>query len=236
MTDSLKKILSSNNPKEIEEIAKTLSLDDINLVLQHIEKGEFQTGTLPFIQGLSITYFALFSQYSEEEKILAECINELPLFPIPSNIFDSICEQIVQLSEKTEVAIHLLDQILKLTWLSERSELVEIFSNLKNHFLILKQHESTRPAMLLNRVNSIFGSDNTASSIDGLPALGINYVEDLKQLSAVLGDDLANLPSNSLLPAIHDRLNGAGLTTISDLQAHQIYTKEHLFAFLKNTN
>lgn len=266
MTDSLKKILNSTNSKEIEELAKSLSLEEVQTLLRYIEKGKFQEGTLPFIQGLPAELFAIFSnapfilnlaktalvqekvqalieyfntifsQYKEEASVLDECINELPLYPIPSNIFNSLCEQIVQLSNKTDMILQLLDQILRLTWLSENRELVASFSQIKIHFLHLKQQEAKQPTQLMSRINSIFGSDDKASSIDGLPALGINYVEDLKQLSSLLGNDLADLPEKSLLPAIHDRLNASGLATIGDLRDHQIYTKEHLFTYLNKTD
>lgn len=262
MVDSLKKLLTTKDQKEIEDLAKNLSLEEIATLLQHIEKGEFQEGIFPLIQGLPAPHFvyyanaplflklanttavqkklqalveyfnSIYNSYKEEELMLDECINELPLFPIPSNIFNSLCDQIVNLSDKTETVLQHLDQILKVVWLSEKSELVEDFSQLKNIFLNLKQREINQPMVLFQRINSIFGSDNNASSLDGLSALGINYVEDLKHLHTAFSDNLPILSEKSLVPAIHDRLIAAGLATIGDLRKHQIYTKEHLYDYL----
>lgn len=174
---------------------------------------------------------ALFDQYNNEKQTITECINELPLFPVSAELLGSLCEQIACLSDKTLAMNHQLDLVLKLTWLSDRPGLVDDFSALKNHFSNLIFEEQHQPQALLLRLNSIFGSKNEDSSIEGLSALGISYLEDLKALGNHLG--LNELPEKNLLAAIHDRLNAAGLSTIEDLKKNKIFTKEHLFAHLK---
>ena len=181
-----------------------------------------------------IPYFQdLYDQYNIEKQTINDCINELPLFPVSAELLGSLCEQIVSLRDKTVTLNHLLDQVLKLTWLSDRPDIVDAFSALKNHFSTLIFEEEKQPTDLLVRLNSVFGSKNEDSSIEGLSALGISYLEDLKELSIHLGNEVSELPEKNLLAAIHDRLNAAGLSTIEDLKKHKIFTKEHLFAYLK---
>lgn len=179
---------------------------------------------------------ALYDQYNNEKQIINDCINELPLFPVSAELLGSLCEQVVSLSDKTIALKDLLDQVLKLTWLSDRPDLVEAFSAIKNHLSNLIFEEQLQPTTLLVRLNSIFGSKNEDSSIDGLSALGISYLEDFKALSAHLGNEIGDLPEQNLIAAIHDRLNASGLSTIEDLKKNKIFTKEHLFAYLKKGN
>lgn len=198
-----------------------------------IQKRVTQAPIQEKMNSLSPYFQALYDQYNIEKQTINECINELPLFPVSAELLGSLCEQIASLRDKTVALNHLLDQVLKLTWLSDRPDLVDAFSALKNHFSTLIFEEEGQPANLLIRLNSIFGSKNEDSSIEGLSALGINYLEDLKELSVHLGNEISDLPEKNLLAAIHDRLNAAGLSTIEDLKKHKIFTKEHLFAYLK---
>lgn len=180
-------------------------------------------------------FIGLFEEYSKEVGVLLDCINELPLFPVSSDLLASLCDQIVQLSDKSAAVTRLLDQLLKLTWLSHNTELIEIYSGFKNQYAHLNIGVEALSLELMKRLNSIYTNDQD-SSIDGLNALGISFLEDLKRLRTCLGDDLADVPEKSLLPAIHDRLNAAGLATVEDLRKHQIFTKEHLFTYLKKSD
>ena len=263
MNDPVKLILSLKNPNEIAEATNRLALDDVKLLLTWLEKkeNEYKDHILPIVLGLKPSHFAMFAtssviqkrvakeplqakinslvpyfqdlynQYNSEKQTIFECINELPLFPVSAELLGSLCEQIACLSDKTLDLNHQLDLVLKLTWLSDRPDLVEAFSTLKNHFSHLISEEEIQPSRLLARLNSIFGSKNEDSSMEGLSALGIQYLEDLRSLCTHL--NLSDLPEKNLLAAIHDRLNAAGLSTIEDLKKNKIFTKEHLFAYLK---
>jgi hypothetical protein len=263
MNDPVKHLLSLKNPKEISESAHTLSLDDVKVLLTQLEtkENDYKDHILPIVLGLQPSHFAtfaaspliqkrvasepiqekmhalvphfqaLYDQYNNEKQTITECINELPLFPVSADLLGTLCEQIACLSDKTLALNHQLDLVLKLTWLSDRPGLVDAFSALKNHFSNLIFEEQIQPTALLVRLNSIFGSKNEDSSMEGLSALGISYLEDIKSLGTHL--DLNDLPEKNLLAAIHDRLNAAGLSTIEDLKKNKIYTKEHLFAYLK---
>lgn len=263
MNDPIKHLLTLKNPNEIAESASRLSLDDVKVLLTLLEtsENEYKDHVLPIVLGLKPSHFAMFAaspviqkrvatealqakmnslvpyfqdlydQYNNEKHTITECITELPLFPVSAELLGSLCEQIACLSDKTIALSHQLDQVLKLTWLSDRPGLVDDFSALKNHFSHLIFEEQIQPTALLIRLNSIFGSKNEDSSMEGLSALGISYLEDLKSLGSHL--ELNDLPEKNLLAAIHDRLNAAGLSTIEDLKKNKIFTKEHLFAYLK---
>lgn len=265
MTDLLTHLLSLKDPKEIEEISGHLPLEDLKQLVILIEKSgdEFKDRLTPILKGMQPAHFAVlahspifqnqahtqalqqkardliehfkkvYDQYSEEKTTLDDCINEFPLFPVNASFLSSICNQIVQLSDKINLVNHLLDSVLKIAWLSENTDLIDAFSNFKNQFMQLSAKENNQPTLLMQRLNSIFGQENGAPSLDGLAALGIQYKEDYKHLAEAL--DMRSIPEQTLVAAIHDRLNAAGLSTVEDLKKNKIYTKEHLLAFLKKS-
>lgn len=170
--------------------------------------------------------------YVKESNVIEECIHELPLFPVSTPLLKSLCDQIVTLSEKISTTSKLLDHVLRIVWHSNDAQVIAIYSELKNHLSHIVEAQEKIPARLIERLNSIYGSKDEESSVEGLSALGINYLEDYKQLSSVLESEV---PEKNLLAAVHDRLNGAGLATILDLKKHKIYTKDHLFAYLNES-
>lgn len=176
---------------------------------------------------------ALFGEFQKERTVLQECITELPLYPVSAPILASLCDQIIQLADRIEAIEAKINQMLPLIWLTQRSELVALASELKSNYSHLKQKQDVLPVDLIHHLNSIYGAKDAESSMEGLSALGIQYIEDLKQLSCVLGEEANDIPEKNLPAAIHDRLVLRGLSTVADLKKQKIFTKDHLFAYLK---
>jgi hypothetical protein len=261
MEETIACILNLTDRKEIEQAIRRISLDDSRKLFAHLAKSpsSYAEKVAPILSGLPLSHFVILSQeatfkpyvqmevlqhkihllvgtFREELKISQSKIDplnrEIEALSLPLDPINSSQKGIQSAIQENQTTLHLLNHILELSWLSERVDLIQALSALKEGFIYLLNRLLSLQATLLNRSKSILGSQDDASNLEALASLGFLYLEDFQKFLHLLGEKNEGKPEEEILNLISSRLNTMGLASIKDFKEHELFTKERLFAYL----
>lgn len=120
------------------------------------------------------------------------------------------------------------NRFLKFIWQTERPDLIDRGSKLKEELIRAKEQLEKLPMLFAEAKNAQFTSPDDASAIEALPDLGISYPDQLAQFAKELG-------TKTEKPAeyIQERLQKAGLRSVKALKEHKLYSKALLKRYLE---
>ena len=246
-------------PKEIGSIVTKLSYIEICQLLDHLPKenplliSAVITGIpMEYFSQLLIDYPSFFKQYAEYEitqhKLsllelqmkqelqsikdtldhLFKCISALA----QSQGITTFSDEISQLKDRLKYIESPIQALIETVWLSERPDLIQLASNLKEQMTHLQIAIVALEKTLIQHMQSIFDQEDTADAMEGLGSLGFLYVEDYQAILQSL-EETAPLSQSILIERLRHYLHQSHLFTIKDLKVNEIFTKERLLEFLK---
>lgn len=139
-------------------------------------------------------------------------------------------EKVIQLLiQNTKSLSETESRFLKFIWQTERSDLIERGSTIKEELVHAKERLEKMPKQFIEAKNALFAAPDTASAIDALPDLGISYADQIAQFAKELG-----LRNNDQKPAdfILEKLQKHNLKTIKALKEKKLYSKALLYRYL----
>lgn len=140
--------------------------------------------------------------------------------------------------KKTEILqkhAHSLNETLKhfleVVWSTERPDIIDPFSSLREEMLRLNGFLENLPKQLLEARNQIFKAPDQARSIEALADLGWFYPQDLKELAEKVGCKQTDSPE-AVIRYLNDFFAKKRLDTVAAFKAQGINRKKSLLQFL----
>lgn len=241
----LSKLLQLQDRGEIERMAAELPPEEAKALIQHIAEfpKQFEEKIEPLLAGFPDSLLPILKPFAKNTIVqhkaaaligkikknlmenqvkletLAERTANFPLSPISPDALSVLQIDIQEVFEENAAQIELLNSLIEIAWLAERSDLVAEISMLKSTLIHLSYHLGLLPALLLKRLEEVLGTLDDASNLEALRCLGFTYPEDFAPLKIEPGN-------------IEKELAKRGLSTVKDFKNNQIYTKEMLISYL----
>ncbi|MFV0339142.1 MAG: hypothetical protein ACK5MA_00725 [Parachlamydiaceae bacterium] len=117
------------------------------------------------------------------------------------------------------------NSFLRFIWQTERPDLIDRGSNLKEELLRVKEGIEKLPKLLAEAKNAQFSAPDESSPLEALPDLGITYPDQLLQLAKELGLNTADL--------LLEKLQKNGFKSVKSFKEKHIYSKSLLVHYLK---
>lgn len=147
-------------------------------------------------------------------------------------------ETVSSFKRKTEILqkhSHSLSETLKhfleVVWSTERPDIIDPFSSLREEMLRLNGFLENLPKQLLEARNQIFKASDQALPIEALADLGWFYPQDLKELAVKIGCKEADSPE-AVIRYLNDFFAKKRLETVAAFKAQGINRKKSLLQFL----
>jgi hypothetical protein len=261
MADTIQQIFELKQNKEVEQAASFLTFENARDLLKLLAQGEHREKISPIITGLPLEFFPQLIQEnlplfkkaisleslqhkliliaSDISKALAKQANvlleqeKLLRNLNPHKLYEECRPSLTQASahvHQSETTMHIL---LELAWLSDRADFIELCSQVKERLVHLQLYLESLKKTLKERLDTIFGADDSIDAIEGLAAMGLLYPEDLKAALKRAGHKTKSASEPFLTKKMNETLKKAGLSTVKDLKDNEIYTLDLLIQFLK---
>lgn len=123
------------------------------------------------------------------------------------------------------------NRFLKFIWQTERPDLIERGSRLKEELIRAKEQLERLPSLFVEAKNAQFTSPDDASAIEALVDLGISYPDQISEFAKELG---AKADEKNPAEFIQEKLQKAGLRSIKSLKEKKLYSKALLRHYLND--
>lgn len=228
----------------------------------HIIQNE--AGTEPVQHQLTLLMHALGQEewrLIDTMNSLKERINAIEPSKMTRQELNTLEQELGLPAQQAEQALLILDKALAITWNSGRQDLIEKFSQLKEHYSHDYRVEVGIPhnaderasglyALLMERLEAVYGEGGAALDLDdaasdALASLSVWYLKDYweigllphivddKRLLALLDSEGSANDRESLRQEALDNLKKAGLNSVGDFKAARIYSKAMLMEYLQ---
>jgi hypothetical protein len=124
-----------------------------------------------------------------------------------------------------------LKHFLEVVWSTERPDLIDPFSSLREDMLRLKGFLETLPTKLLEARNQIFKAPDQSLPIEALADLGWFYPQDLKDLAVKLGCQETESPE-AISRYLNDYFSKKKLANVAAFKSNALNRKKSLLQFL----
>lgn len=165
---------------------------------------------------------AIFSLDTESAAFLKQAIQN------PDTSYRELEKTVQTILQHCKSMVETENRFLKFIWQTERPDLIDRGSKLKEELIRAKEQLEKLPLLFTEAKNTQFSSPDDASAIEALPDLGISYPDQLAQFAKELG-------TKTEKPAeyIQERLQKAGLRSVKALKEHKLYSKALLKRYLE---
>lgn len=143
-----------------------------------------------------------------------------------------LSNQIHHLSLSVDVEVMAISRLLLLAWNSNRIDLIEKFSLLKESLQKYSKYNAL-PEKLQNKLDSVYAKINQVNvpAIDAIAELSVWCPQDYIEIG-LLSDDEKNQNSIEMTSKAKMKLESLGLSSLNDLKAAGIYSKKALTDYL----
>lgn len=260
MGDELLELLQGNY-KDIEQRVLTLEVEKISTLIDLLgsnslneeKKGALLTGIheskFLYLLEKHFTFFKACAHLealqhklalvaNQMDQILKEVLSFLEkgeelLIQLKAPLFSNISEAIESKREILSSTERHIKRLIELTWLSERVDLIDIFSELNERCKHLKIRLKAFEGDFKNRAKEKFELSSDALAIEGLVAMGLTYPGDWKNFLKKVGEEAHDPREIELIEQTSRLLANAGLFTVKNLEERGLFTLENVISFLK---
>lgn len=201
----------------------------------------------PLLHQLTIFGNATEKSLNERIQKIEGCLSEIEAIDhsnLTTNELDTLYLSIHAIEDEVESLKTGLQNALRLAWQSDRQQLVEQFSHLKEvterlHGQMLgRQRNEGIPATglylrLEQKLSSIYDNRLKESdpSIEALAVLGIVYAEEFQEMGLI-----AKGKQDHTLQQVQQGLDRLGLHTVADIKANRIFSAHGLKEYIKQAS